>query len=302
MADRPRLLDLFSGAGGAAMGYHRAGFDVVGVDIRPQPNYPFEFVQADALEVLSDLLRERRLDRQLTHAELVAAPIQELEDRVSDFVLGAGVGVGGFYVQVDEDLAGHEAPSVGVAADSAKPAFRVKDFDAIHASPPCQAYTSLRVMHNARGDHPDLVGPTRELLQETGLPYVIENVPGAPIATVTRLCGSSFGLGVEAHDGWRQLRRHRYFETTFSFMSPPCQHSGPTIGLYGAHARDRRRVNGMAGRDFPDRDKLELGRKAMGMPWAQKWRELSEAIPPAYTEFIGHQLLAHVRPSVGAHT
>lgn len=236
---KPRLLDLFCGAGGAAVGYHRAGFDVVGVDIRPQPNYPFEFVRMDALEFMRD----------------------------------------GCWAWHD-----FYAP-----------------FDAIHASPPCQAYTSMRVMHNARDDHPDLIGPTRELLQATGLPYVIENVPGAPIATLTRLCGSSFGLGVEVYDGWRQLRRHRYFETTFPMLSPPCQHQGATIGLYGDHARDRRRVDGLSrGKDFPDRDKLELGRKAMGMPWAQKWREVSEAIPPAYTEFIGAQLLQNIRARAAA--
>ena len=235
MADRPRLLDLFCGAGGAAMGYHRAGFDVVGVDILPQPNYPFEFHQFNAL-------------------------------------------------------------AIGVAT------VRI-GFDAIHASPPCQAHTSMKVMWNARDDHPDLIQPTRELLQATGLPYVIENVPGAPVSRLTRLCGSSFGLGVEVYDGWRQLRRHRYFETSFPMLSPPCQHEGATIGLYGDHARDRRRVDGKSrGKDFPDRDKLELGRKAMGMPWAQKWREISEAIPPAFTEHVGHQLLAHVRPSVGAGT
>ena len=231
---KPRLLDLFCGAGGAAMGYHRAGFEVVGVDIRPQPNYPFEFVQADALAILEE------------------------------------------------------------AWDW--PSGRLHSFDAIHASPPCQAYTALRVMHNARDDHPDLISPVRELLQATGLPYVIENVPGAPIAHLTRLCGSSFGLGVEVYDGWRQLRRHRYFETSFPLLSPQCQHHGATIGLYGGHARDRRRIDGKSrGKDFPDRDPLELGRKAMGMPWAQKWREVSEAIPPAYTEFIGAQLLQQLR-------
>jgi DNA (cytosine-5)-methyltransferase 1 len=242
MADRPRLLDLFCGAGGASVGYRRAGFDVVGVDIRPQPNYPFEFVEYDAFEYLRGELagRERGLSRQ---------------------------------------------------------------FAAIHASPPCQAHTSMKVMWNARDDHPDLIAPTRALLQATGLPYVIENVPGAPVSKLTRLCGSSFGLGVEAYDGWRQLRRHRYFETSFPMLSPPCQHEGATIGLYGDHARDQRRVDGKSrGKDFPDRDKLELGRKAMGMPWAQKWREISEAIPPAFTEHVGHQLLAHVRPSVGAGT
>lgn len=108
-------------------------------------------------------------------------------------------------------------------------------------------------------------------------------------------CQPAFGLGVEAYDGWRQLRRHRIFESDLPLWSMPCRHEGGTIGLYGDHARDRRRINGGAkGKDFPDRDKLQLGRDAMGMPWAGRWREISEAIPPAYTEWIGTQLLAHL--------
>src|SRR5690606_38259119 len=96
-------------------------------------------------------------------------------------------------------------------------------FDAIHASPPCQAFTSLRVMHNAR-QHADLLTPMRERLEQTASPYVIENVPGAPIRSTIRLCGSSFGLGVEVYDGWRQLRRHRLFESSVALLAPPCQH------------------------------------------------------------------------------
>ena len=227
---RPRLLDLFCGAGGAAMGYHRAGFDVVGVDINPQPNYPFEFVQADAL-----------------------TPIQAFEEHL------------GF------------------------------DFDAIHASPPCQAFTAMKTMANRR-EHADLLTPTRKLLQQTDLPWVIENVPGAPMETVFRLCGTSFGLGVEAYDGWRQLIRHRYFESTFPMLAPSCRHEGSTIGFYGDHARDRRRrgENGKA-LDFPDRDKVRLAQHALDMPWTDSWNELKEAIPPAYTEFIAHQLLSHIK-------
>ena len=95
---RPRLLDLFCGAGGAAVGYHRAGFDVVGVDIKPQPRYPFEFVQADALEYVAE------------H--------------------------------------GHE-------------------FDAIHASPPCQLYTVANNIHGK--NHPDLLPSTRERLIASGV-------------------------------------------------------------------------------------------------------------------------------------
>src|SRR5688500_14342326 len=127
MTRRPRLLDLFSGAGGCSVGYHRAGFDVVGVDVRPQPRYPFTFHQGDALEFCR------------AHA--------------------------------------HE-------------------FDAIHASPPCQAYSVSRHI-NAGPDakqHPDLVDATREELERARLPWVMENVVGAPMHRPIVLCGLMFGL------------------------------------------------------------------------------------------------------------
>lgn len=219
---RPRLLDLFCGAGGAGMGYHRAGFDVTGVDSKHQPRYPFAFVQADALAYVAE------------H--------------------------------------GHE-------------------FDAIHASPPCQAFTTLRVMHNAR-DHADLLTPTRDALDVTGLPWVIENVVGSPVHHGVTLCGTMFGLGVEVYDGWRELRRHRWFESSVGMLAPSCRHRGATIGVYGDHARDRRRKPGVhRGIDFPASDKLSLASAAMGIDW-MNWKELSQAIPPAYTKFIGDQLMA----------
>jgi DNA (cytosine-5)-methyltransferase 1 len=167
----PVLLDLFCGAGGAAMGYHLTGFRVVGVDISWQPRYPFEFRQADAMT------------------------------------------------------------------------YPLEGFDAIHASPPCQAYSAMRTSWNARGDHPQLIQPVRERLREAGVPWVMENVPGAPLEPLFLMCGSAFGLGVPGY----QLRRHRWFEVSgFWAMSQPCQHSGPVIGIYGDHGRDRRRGGGMA--------------------------------------------------------
>jgi DNA (cytosine-5)-methyltransferase 1 len=207
------------------MGYHRAGFDVTGVDIKPQLRFPFAFIQGDALE----------------------------------------------YVAAH----GHE-------------------FDAIHASPPCQKFTTLRTMHNAR-EHEDLLTPCRELLNATGLPWVIENVPGSPVHHGITLCGTLFGLGVEVYDGWRELRRHRWFETSTLMLAPKCRHRGATIGIYGDHARDRRRKPGVRARgiDFPDADKLRLAREAMGIDW-MNWREISQAIPPAYTEYIGRQLIQAV--------
>lgn len=230
---RPRLLDLFCGAGGAGMGYHLAGFDVVGVDIKPQPRYPFEFHQGDALEYCRQ------------H--------------------------------------GHE-------------------FDAIHASPPCQAHTSLKTMHNAKR-HQDLVPATRTLLRETGLPFIIENVPGAPLQNAITLCGSMFGLGVDD----AELRRHRLFESNVLLLSPTCAHGGSrVVGVYGGHVRDRRRVVGVYGDGVRDSRRkydrgvdeftVNQGREAMGIDW-MTITELSQAIPPAYTEHLGKQLIAATNPS-----
>lgn len=219
---KPRLLDLFCCAGGAGKGYADAGFEVVGVDIRPQPRYPFKFIQADCLRLDLDFIRS---------------------------------------------------------------------FDAAHASPPCQAHTSMKTMPDAR-PHLDLIPETRALLERSGLPYVIENVSGAPLINPMRLCGSMFGLGAKG----AQLRRHREFETNWFAAPPwvlhgpgPCRHSSPTIGIYGEGCRDSRRKYDKTIPEFT----VEDGRLAMGMPWATL-AEICEAIPPAYTRFIGRQLIAHV--------
>jgi DNA (cytosine-5)-methyltransferase 1 len=209
----PRLLDLFCGAGGAAMGYWRAGFDVVGVDIEPQPHYPFEFVQADALDVLR-----------------------------------------------------------------CKPwAMR---FDAYHASPPCQAYAGLAAKD---GRHPRLIEPVRDLLKATGAtPYVIENIVGAPLRTTVMLCGSMFGLNV---------RRHRLFETSDLILgSPRCAHDTQDE-LRAYYGKKGRLV--WQGRRPLLRGSVEQAPADMGIDW-MTWNELREAIPPAYTEYIGAQLLAHL--------
>jgi DNA (cytosine-5)-methyltransferase 1 len=167
-------------------------------------------------------------------------------------------------------------------------------FDAIHASPPCQAHTSMKAMWNAR-EHPDLIADTRELLIRSGLPYVIENVPGAPLVDPVTICGTALGLGSGEHE----LRRHRIFETNWSLLAPPCAHGGRprTIGVYGDHARDRRRdmsrANVEAGTRIEPAVALRKAREAMGMPWAS-WRGLSQAVPPAYTELIGHQLMRRI--------
>lgn len=227
---RPRLLDLFCGAGGAAVGYHRAGFEVVGVDHVAQPRYPFEFVQADALNVLRH------------------SSFGDWED----------------------------------------------NFAAIHASPPCQRFSSLANI-NPPKDYPNLIAVTRALLVQTGLPFVIENVPGAPLLQPVTICGSGVGLNV---------RRHRCFETNWPLLVPPCAHgqfngSFP-VGL-GSPSRTtaaRSPVSYVYGStryagDFADR------KRAMDIDWMTNG-ELTQAIPPAYTELIGTQLREHLKASVAA--
>ena len=234
---RPRLLDLFCGAGGAAMGYHRAGFDVVGVDIKPQPRYPFEFYQADALEFLA------RYRSQADHF-----------------------------------------------------------FHAVHASPPCQVFTAMGTMPNARC-HDDLLTPTRALLKVIGLPWVIENVPGSPIDVrppdlfgypgAIMLCGTMFRLHTDEYE----LQRHRWFEASTPIAQPPCRHSYRlTVGFYGDHARIRSRLPGHKDRGSDivgSAKKLALVDALMDINW-MTWSEANQAIPPAYTEHIGLQLLDHL--------
>lgn len=188
------------------MGYSRAGFEVVGVDINPQPRYPFEFHQADAME------------------------------------------------------------------------YPLNGFEVIHASPPCQAYSAMQRLNTRSSKvNPDLIAPVRKRLQAAGVPYVMENVPEAPLFWSLTLCGSSFGLGV---------RRHRRFETSHLLMGLPCRHgSERPIAVYGAHPQ-RHHTPGAPNRAWT----LEVGREAMGINWME-WRELCESIPPAYTEWIGTQLL-----------
>lgn len=220
---KPLLLDLFCCEGGAAKGYHDAGWEVFGVDINPQPRYPFWFHQGNALDVL----------------------------------------LGGVccFARGDERKWLH-----------------VSEFDAIHASPPCQAHTNAqRIQGN---DHPDLIEPTRDLLHEVGKPFVIENVPGAPLVDPVELCGAMFGL---------ETYRHRLFESNWELIPP-------------AHPEHVARTTKMGRPPQPGEFMHIVGnfsgvakaRDVMGMPWASR-DGLREAIPPAYTEYIGRQLLAEVK-------
>ena len=230
MALKPRLLDLFCGAGGAAMGYARAGFDVVGVDINPQPHYPFKFHQADALQSMDHLLS------------------------------------GGTY------LFGHDG-AVGLS-----------NVAAIHASPPCQSFSDLAKRNGNAHEWPNLIPQTRELLQATGLPYVIENVEGAPLVEPIRLCGTMFA-------GLRVIR-HRLFESNVP-MFPPPHDRHPLVfthdkrkAHYGQLDQRTAFVQVTGGGNATIANK----RAAMGMPWASN-RGLNEAIPPAYAEWVGRRIV-----------
>lgn len=220
---RPRLLDLFCGAGGMTRGYQRAGFYVVGVDLHPQPNYVGdEFHQWDALLALRALL--------------------------------AG------------DLEGYGP----------------KDFALIHASPPCQAYGDLQ--KQSKRIYPRLIGPTRELLKQWGGIYVIENTEGAPLQDPVVLCGTMF-------PGLRVLR-HRLFESNVPLIAP-AHGTHPLVfthdkrkAHYGKLNQDTSFVQVTGGGNCTIANK----RSAMGVPW-MTGSEANEAIPPAYGEYIGRQLL-----------
>lgn len=217
---RPLLLDLFCGAGGASMGYYRAGFDVVGMDINPQPNYPFYFIRGDATGYVGFL------------------PLREVV--------------------------------------------------AIHASPPCQAHTTMsnrwRGKNTHADTHVDLIAETRMLLEASGLPWVIENVPGArdSMRSPITLHGGMFGLGVY---------RPRLFETSVQIAAPPfAEQPKNPLGIYGQKHDGRRLWTRKDGSEQRAPKNLEDARKAMGIDWMQ-WRELAESIPPAYTEYIGKQII-----------
>lgn len=219
---RPRLLDLFCGAGGAAAGYAAAGFDVIGVDVVPQPRYPYEFRRGSAFDV-------------------------------RDFA----------------------------------------EFDAVHASPVCKVHTSLKWFSGP--EHTNQIPAVRRLLRRSGLPYVIENVVGAPLHDPALLCGSMFGLAV---------RRHRLFELGgWTVAAPACDHAtqdavkpyavlryhsgrpvvvpSSVVGVYG-------------GGQGLGPGEVALWRQVMEIDWMTR-RELAQAIPPAYTRWLGRRLRNHVR-------
>lgn len=179
---------------------------------------------------------------------------------------------------------------------SLTPAF-LRRFDAIHASPPCQGYTALRHAPGAVGA-PRLISDFRDLLEASGRPYIIENVEEAreDMRDPVMLCGSMFGLGAQG----AQLQRHRLFESNIRLSAPPCHHdpSRPVIGVYGGHARVRSAKHGGRGtKDVWKGGHKAAASEALGIDW-MTLAELSEAIPPAYTYFLGEQLMHHVKAAV----
>lgn len=207
----PRVLDLFCGAGGASMGYAKAGYEVVGMDIKHGKRYPFEYIRRDVMTLRP------------------------------------------------EDLEG---------------------FDLIHASPPCQTYSvtkHLRVAQGKSTSKQDLLAQVRSLLVVSEIPYVIENVKGAPLIDPVQLCGSAFGL---------KVRRHRLFESSMELRGTDCHHKeqGKPVGIYGS-MRDEIPGGGHTAKT------MDEAREAMGIDW-MIWGELVEAIPPAYTHYIGQQILS----------
>lgn len=191
------------------MGYHRAGFEVVGVDINPMPRYPFEFHQADAVQ----------------------------------FLMEFGL-----------------------------------DFDVVHASPPCQPYSRMSNCRDGLAQTYDdtMIAMIRDLCRSMQVPYVIENVVGAPLFDPIELCGHMFGL---------QLYRHRWFESSVPIAVPP--HVPHTLPTSPAGRWKPGTIMTIAGHVAP----ISVARDAMGVGWMTR-DELCEAIPPAYTEFIGGRLMS----------
>ncbi|MGH9636069.1 MAG: DNA cytosine methyltransferase [Candidatus Angelobacter sp.] len=236
---KPKLLDLFCGAGGTAVGYNRAGFDVVGVDLAPQKHYPFAFHQADALEVLDTLLTTQQWQ-----------------------------------------------------------GYHLSDFAVIHASPPCQAYSRsrhFRSVTNTNYTRPMLIAPILRRLRASGVPWILENVSGAldALHNALELCGTAFGL---------PILRHRIFLCSEMLFAPShCKHpdafynvTGGKVRAIGAHRTNKAYVTKSGQTQYREgHARKSVGQAAMGIDW-MTLKEMSEAIPPAYTEYLGRQLLSIV--------
>jgi DNA (cytosine-5)-methyltransferase 1 len=223
----------------------------------------------------------------------VTAPLKVLDLYCGVGIAGEGYTRAGFDVY-GLDILGHRRNATQVVvADALSVSPRLlRLFDLVHASPPCQAHTDLKHAKNAKS-HDDLIPATRALLREAGVPYVIENVEGAPLIDPVVLCGSMFDMGVDVGGTFYQLRRHRLFEASFPLAQLECIHKSPVIGIYGGHARCRSaKQGGRATRDFVGADKPALAHAAMDLSERVTMDEISQAIPPAFTHFIGKQFRA----------
>ena len=201
--------------------------------------------------------------------------------RILDLFCGAGGASMGYHLAFpDADIIGvdHQPqpvyPFEFIQADAT--ALNIyDDYDFIHASPPCQAHSTLKHSPGAK-DYTDWEIPViRQILESTGKPWVIENVPGAPLRDPLLLCGSMFSL---VHDGY-ELRRHRLFETSFRVEQPACQHRYPVLGVYGDLAKRRRASTRGVKAGYDDAKHL------MDIGWMTS-KDITQAVPPAYTRYI----------------
>lgn len=191
--------------------------------------------------------------------------------------------------------------AIFTAPDGSREALLLNDFSAIAASPPCQRYSITNAARQA--DYPDLIGPVRELLIEAGKPYVIENVVGAPLIDPVELCGCMFDLKARDDDGiMLHLQRVRLFESNLRprLAQPPHDHSDHEWvgGCYGGARRDKYEAKYVRKGGYVPPNKAVV-EAYMGIDW-MTWKGLHQSIPPAYTEFVGGQLLAHVLEEAAA--
>lgn len=202
--------------------------------------------------------------------------------RILDLFCGAGGAGMGYH------RAGFEVVGVDVSAQPNYPfefvqadamTFDLRGFDAIHASPPCQRYTQLGTREDL-SHYPDLVDATRERLEAAGVPWVIENVPGSPLRKPVTLCGAMFGL---------RAYRHRLFEASKSLTVPPHPKHAVRVNRRGENRREHWANGGFI--TITGDVGTYCGPEAMGIDW-MTGNELSQAIPPAYTEWIGRQLVS----------
>lgn len=210
--------------------------------------------------------------------------------RALDLFCGAGgatrgLQLAGFHVTgVDIRPQPQYCGDMFVQGDAVSPPFDLSQFDFIWASPPCQAYTGMQRLNTRapKRDHPKLIDPVRELLRASGVPHCIENVPGAPLDRPLILCGSMFGL---------KVRRHRLFESNFYILQPQCRHDldGRPIAVYGDHPQ----TPGDKTFNVNRARTLAEGRDAMAIGWMD-WRPLTQAIPPAFSQFIGKAAIAYL--------